>query len=685
MKRVLKNLLLFRGSSRAPSSVDPPQQLKYSPVHHRRDIDGLRAVAVCSGISFHFFPSVLPGGFVGVDIFFVISGYLITSYILAELAMDTFSIGTFYARRVKRLLPALCFVLFSVAGLGWATLLAHEYMSLGKQIAAAGAFSSNILLMLETNYFNPISNTIPLLHLWSLGVEEQFYIVWPLIITVSWRSRRALVGMILFLTLASLLYNLECTPRDGVQAFYLPLTRVWELLIGALLAQAHQLPSPPGVKSTPLVPDLSRYLFTIGVALLTLSLAFIKPYDPFPGWRAILPACGTACIIAVRSPCRLHQLLLSNRIMVGIGLISYPLYLWHWPLLSFATILSSGAPSSNVICLLLAATVVLSIVTYYVFEEPIRRGAPSRWKVIVPLCALMIISAFGGAIYAYDGFSHRLAAAPVSPRASLIGLTRSCAELTQQPNYPDDWCNPQVPHTSPSVLLLGDSLSAPSAAMLLELTKSHPFSFRQFARGQCTSLIGYGPLPCRELLDNVLSQDFIKEVQTVIIAIDWRSYVFGKNYIHLKNAPDDTPESFASALQRTLDYWESQGKRIVIFYSPPQGMNIDACVLRRFSLTDPKACRYTLQQAIERDADYRLKLKDIIGQRPKVLYFDPFPYMCSNGTCMVTRGSEYMYVDSVSSATQPPFFWNHLSEYGSRYLANTARDELVRLIAPPPH
>ncbi len=671
-----------RFKSLARASESAPSPVTDSALHYRPDIDGLRAVAVIATMWFHFAPSTLPGGFIGVDIFFVISGYLITGVIGTELSNGSFSFGRFYARRIKRILPALCLVLVTVAALGWILLLADEYTDLGKQILAAGGFSSNILLMVETGYFNPISENMPLRHLWSIGVEEQFYIAWPLILVLCWRARWRLVSITTLLGLCSLALSLWISPHDGVAAFYSPLTRLWELLAGAGLSLYHQCSRPTEKDRPSTLFGVSRILFILGCALLIAGFVFIHPFDPFPGWRALIPVIGAGLIIAARTPSRAHNYLLENPLMVGIGLISYPLYLWHWPLFSYATILSSGEPSAQVRWLVLGATITLSVATYYCCEIPIRRGRARLWKVVAPLLSLAAVSAFGGSVYLANGFPHRPAALPVSTAGLAATYAGSCAALTQDPTYPDDWCYPFLSQHPASVLLLGDSLSAPYSAMLTELARTHPFSFKQFARGQCTALLNYGPSPCRELLDKVLHQDFIKDVTTVILALDWRAYVHGKHYLAFKNAPDDTAESFAIALRTTLDYWEKLGKRVVIFYSPPQGMNVEACKPRPFSITDPTSCRYTRRQAEARDADYRLRLAEIIGQRSHLRYFDPVPSLCADTTCMVTHGAEYMYRDTVRSETDPPFIWNHLSQYGAEYLARASRNQLIKVIGP---
>ena len=172
----------------------------------------------------------------------------------------------------------------------------------------------------------------------------------------------------------------------------------------------------------------------------------------------------------------------------------------------------------------------------------------------------------------------------------------------------------------------------------------------------------------------------MKDISTIILALDWRAYLFGKHYITFADSRDESAEAFADALNATLDYWEKLGKRVVIFYSPPQGMNLDACIPRRWSLTDPESCRYTRRQAEERDAGYRAKLSEIIGRRANIQYFDPFPFLCSDATCMVTHGAHSFYRDAIHSNTTPPFIWNHLSLYGAEYLARASEEELAKLL-----
>jgi peptidoglycan/LPS O-acetylase OafA/YrhL len=216
-------------SKNSPSLPHP----KYRP-----DIDGLRAIAVLSVVIFHAFPNLLKGGFIGVDIFFVISGFLISTIILSGLKHDSFSFIEFYSRRIKRIYPALLLVLIASFIFGWFALLADEYKQLGKHIAGGAGFISNFILWKESSYFDNAAETKPLLHLWSLGIEEQFYIVWPLLLWIAWKQRLNILTLVLIVMIISFVLNVNTIQSDSTAAFYSPQTRFWELLIGSILAYA---------------------------------------------------------------------------------------------------------------------------------------------------------------------------------------------------------------------------------------------------------------------------------------------------------------------------------------------------------------------------------------------------------------------------------------------------------------
>jgi len=301
-----------------------------SPNAYRPDVDGLRAIAVLSVLAFHAFPRAAPGGFAGVDVFFVISGFLISGILFEALRAGHFSFIDFYRRRVRRIFPALILVLAASLGLGWMLLLPDEYRLLGKHALAGAGFLSNIALWREAGYFAPAAEVTPLLHLWSLGVEEQYYLVWPLLLAFFAGRPRALPWMIVGLAAVSFALNVWLTPRAPSAAFYLPLTRFWELMAGSALAY-HVHYGSPGRR-------MADAKAAAGLALVAAGIALLSAGRAFPGWWALAPVVGSSLLIAAGPAAWINRRLLSNPVMVYIGLISYPLYLWHWPLLVYARI-----------------------------------------------------------------------------------------------------------------------------------------------------------------------------------------------------------------------------------------------------------------------------------------------------------------------------------------------------------
>lgn len=366
-------------------------------LHYRPDIDGLRAVAIASVLLFHAFPDCLPGGFVGVDIFFVISGFLISGIILKDLQHDNFSFADFYARRVGRIFPALLLVLTVCLVFGWFILLPDEYGQLAKHTVAGAAFMSNVLLWHQSGYFDAAARTKPLLHLWSLGIEEQFYILWPLLLALFWKRTKKILPVICLLALASFLLNVKLVNRVPSFTFYFPITRIWELLIGGALAQ---LTLERGRLQS---PTASNLLAAGGSLLIAISLLFINESRAYPGWWALLPTLGTALLIGAGSQAWINRTLLSAPACVLVGLISYPLYLWHWPMLVYLKLIvdSDFAASPARLKLLkigvLALSGVLAWATWRFWESPLRNPnlMSRRLRVQVLASGMCVVTAFG--------------------------------------------------------------------------------------------------------------------------------------------------------------------------------------------------------------------------------------------------------------------------------------------------
>lgn len=340
-----------------------------------------------------------------MDLFFVISGYLISTIIFQNLQQNTFSFIDFYTRRVKRIFPALILVLAASFVYGWFTLLPSDYKQLGKHMAAGAAFVSNFAFWNESGYFDGGSKLKPLLHLWSLGVEEQYYIFWPLIVLFAWKRKLNLLKVCVALFVLSFAVNLFTAKNYPIAAFYSPLSRFWELLIGSTLAYT-ALNATNTVRSK----TWNNASAWIGVLLLTVGVYFINPERRFPGFWALFPTIAAYLLIKAGPNAWFNRIFLSNRLLVWIGLISFPLYLWHWPLLVFAELHEGKAPSNDIRLGMIAVSILLAWLTYRFVERPIRFGklvVKSKKITLALCCILLAVASVGGYTYYQKGFESR--------------------------------------------------------------------------------------------------------------------------------------------------------------------------------------------------------------------------------------------------------------------------------------
>lgn len=361
--------------------------LKYN-IEYRADIDALRGLAVLAVVVFHTFPSLLPGGFVGVDVFFVISGYLVTKIIVNSKQRGSFSFLDFYSRRFRRIIPALLVVLIFTAGLSALFLLPDEIESLGKHIVAAATFSNNFILWSEANYFDKAAETKPLLHLWSLSVEEQYYLLWPFLVLLIWRLGKYSLAVLGVLFGLSFFANVFMVDERPAQVFYLLPYRFWELAAGAMVVAAER-------HMAPLKPRQCETLSFIGLVLIIISMVLFKGLTRYPGYLGLLPVLGTALLIWSGERSFVGRKLTANRFLVFIGLISYPLYLWHWPLLTIARLrLADGGWVLTIVCAFLAVlSVGLSFLTWKIVELPIRRFQIFNISPVKLVCSTLLLLA----------------------------------------------------------------------------------------------------------------------------------------------------------------------------------------------------------------------------------------------------------------------------------------------------
>ncbi|WFR77799.1 acyltransferase family protein [Janthinobacterium rivuli] len=361
---------------------------------YRADIDGLRAIAVLAVVAYHAFPKKIQGGFIGVDIFFIISGFLISTILFQSLEVGNYSTLDFYRRRIKRIFPALLLVLTGTLLFGWFFLLSDEYRQLGKHVAGGAGFISNFLLWGEAGYFDSSADAKPLLHLWSLAVEEQFYIFWPLILAATWKKHWNFL-VIVFLAIISFSFNLFYVSDNSTAAFYSPLSRFWELMIGSMLAYV-LLYKPK------LIEKYKNVQSVFGFCLLVLGFILIDHARHFPGWWALFPTLGATLIISAGPKAFLNRHVLSSKMFVWFGLISYPLYLWHWPIFSFLHIVVSASPSRNIKLMAIAISILLAWLTYRLIEKPLRAPTVGR-RATVSLAMIMVLVGTAGYYCFYNG------------------------------------------------------------------------------------------------------------------------------------------------------------------------------------------------------------------------------------------------------------------------------------------
>jgi peptidoglycan/LPS O-acetylase OafA/YrhL len=360
-------------------------------MNYRKDIDGLRGIAIFLVLGYHAFPSLISGGFVGVDVFFVISGFLITSILKNDLETENFSMVRFWGRRIRRIFPALVFVLSFCFVVGWMLLTKVEFRELSKYIFSGASFATNIALWKgdwQTGYFQGFKlDVTPVLHLWSLGIEEQFYIVWPVVLYLVWRSRFNPFFTTVVIALVSFLLNIFLVEKFPNAVFYCPATRFWEILIGASLAFSPSVAFFRGDFFLKIKQSLTIYRRSgdsqgglrdfsavLGFCLIMMASFFLDKDSKFPSWAALLPTLGALLIILAGPEAWLNRRIISNRFLLWLGSISYPLYLWHWPLLSFGHIAASKAPTSFEKMGLICTSVVLAWFTYRFIEIPVKTG-----------------------------------------------------------------------------------------------------------------------------------------------------------------------------------------------------------------------------------------------------------------------------------------------------------------------
>lgn len=624
---------------------------------YRADIDGLRAIAILSVVGFHVMPNYLPGGFVGVDVFFVISGFLISGIIFRGQEKKTFSFVNFYARRIRRIFPALAVVLVAVLLLGYNFLLPDEFVQLGRNMAAGAGFVANLLLWHESGYFAPSAELNPLTHLWSLGVEEQYYIIWPPLVWLTWRFRSLTLVSILSIAAASFAYNAFIVGRYPAEAFFSPATRFWELMIGSALAYTNFVGAFR-------YSSFSKNILSVAGALLIAgALIFINRDIAYPGWLALLPTLGAAFIILAGEQAWVNFKILRIRAVVLVGLISYPLYLWHWPLLSFLRITSANNSDEwigkGVVVIL---SFVLAYLTYRLIELPIRASAKTHMR-LVPSTLVVTVAALGSAglyVMKADGLPGRLpsAAATIVNYAydDVTGLRVRRCDLDYGQHAADflPECDGDR-GVSKQVFIWGDSTAAHLYPGLKSALDPKIYAISQYTGSSCPPLLfGYEFDPivptCRER-DEFVARKIAANKPDIVIM----SFLVTKNMNKIKQAEQ------IDGLFETAAYAKRAGAKKVLLIGPgPQFRErIPGLVVRKY-LRNPRAgipTRLNIANmlAIIRPIDNDLRRRAAVEG---VGYVSLLDAMCGEVDCRVMVYGIPAFWDSV-----------HLTDAGSLYFS----------------
>jgi peptidoglycan/LPS O-acetylase OafA/YrhL len=592
---------------------------------YRPDIDGLRAIAVGSVVAFHAFPNFFKGGYVGVDIFFVISGYLISGIIVDAVERDRFSYLDFYIRRIRRIFPALVIVIAATLVVGWYVLLPDEFERLGKHLAAGAGFATNLVLWSEAGYFDVSSDTKPLLHLWSLAIEEQFYILWPLILGLVWRRKRGLLVATLSIAAISFAYNVISVVHHPVAAFYSPLARFWELMLGGILAYLVRQKGEWLAQFR--TQRAAGGLLLIGVSVFALNREFA-----FPGYWALFPTVGAFLVISAGFTNWISRYVLGNRLMVGVGLISYPLYLWHWPILVFAKIVKGGllTPTDRVTAI--AASVALAFLTYRFVEYPIRHS--STLRIPQGLAAAMAgagalgLLIFTGTIDSRlrnENITQILAASydwqypPVAAENHSFGELRYFRENSKLDSY---------------TLFVGDSNMEQYAPRIDRVIKDNA------ATVNGAILVGNQQW-CNFLIDIILGVDrcptAFTQLRALINADSTHAVVLAESWINdeeaLRNA--DNQQRFVRFLRSIADI-----KRVYLILNIPNGEELAptnmfaGSRLREITAKPVASISFDFGRFEQRYTAINKILATIAGQSGATL-IDPIPYLCPQAHCPV--------------------------------------------------
>lgn len=617
---------------------------------YRPDIDGLRAMAVLLVVAFHAFPDSVPGGFVGVDVFFVISGFLITGIIQRGLDEDRFSVLQFYARRIRRIFPALILVLLAVMAAEWFIDFPVVYEDMLRNVLAATGFVSNLYLAHSSadSYFAAVQlRDNPLTHLWSLGVEEQFYLLWPMLLIGLWKLRQRPALVILAIGTISFGANVWLVDRDQLADFYMPFTRFWELLLGAGLSMARN-----GNRSAPQMGPWQGVASVLGIGLILIAAAVCRPTSAFPGWLALLPTLGAVLVIAAGPGAAVNRAL-SLRWPVYIGLISYPLYLWHWPILVLVDQVLAEAPPAiarHKHEIAIIGSFAAAVLTYRFAEQPFQNRIllPAARHLLVGMATLAVVGCTFLIFHVVDvrfdpdGLAVlRQAQAESATMPIRFRLGRCFLDDKQGGEAFSEECRAR---TRPSIFLWGDSHAAHLYSGLTGIVPKASIS--QFTSSACIPVFGIfepnRPL-CRKVNDWVLQEIRREKPAVLIMAANWPSYAGFSPFARLRD---------------TISLVKPFVGKIILVCPVPTMM-----MAQSESWYSNREMLFPLSKTINGTAFFDDKLR-IISSEMGALYASPIRDICGTGYCP-------FFIPKEGQGDLFAFDDGHLTAAGSSFYART--------------
>ena len=622
---------------------------------YRSDIDGLRVVM------FHAFPSLLKGGFIGVDIFFVISGYLISTIIFENHQNNTFDFSVFYVRRIKRIFPSLILVLLFCLGIGALILLADEYQLLGKHVVAGTAFIENFTLWKEAGYFDQSAETKPLLHLWSLGIEEQFYIFWPLLLALAWKRKYNIYVLLALLIVGSFGLNIYLTPIDASAAFYLPQSRFWELLSGSLLAwfllkKSNQRPLLSYITSFSRLTNFNRslnvstqtlkHLISVaGATALIVGFLLINQSFLYPGYWALLPIIGSVFLIYANNKSLINHYFLSNKILVWFGLISYPLYLWHWPILVFLRILDAPNPSVINRIFAIFLSILLAWISTSLIEHPIRFKLQNKFTTIFLILGMCVVGILAYFVIVNNGLDQR-----VNPQFNKLskahGEWQFPGSLKSYP-FKDRQFLAHITQNKTTTLFIGDSNMEQYYVRIDELANKSSNTINSFIFATDSGCLPIPKSPydeihghCHGLMEAAKELALNNpEIKKIVIAGQWNQYL--NDGAALVGTFGYGSDNYKKSIQHLTEYIQDltiSGKQVYLILNIPTGTQLDPKYMAQRSLINFPNVFKLREGGINRqdlENNYGLIQYDLkqAAKKANAIVINPLDFVCSPKLC----------------------------------------------------